>query len=163
MLETEGWRRGAREIAVLLGPGVQRLQRGGRSDLMWPMEIQSRANSRQSRRFEMSGRHRGAPRGCDSTWSAITAAPACKLPCTIRTAPTLTACAALACRVGYLGNYVDRGFDSKQLIILGRAEKVGRKGLGQLDAEVDQHQQQPRRQGSCAPAQPRPGGGASRA
>jgi hypothetical protein len=29
-----------------------------------------------------------------------------------------TACAALACRVGYLGNYVDRGFDSKELINL---------------------------------------------
>jgi hypothetical protein len=28
------------------------------------------------------------------------------------------ACAALAYRVGYLGNYVDRGFDSKELINL---------------------------------------------
>jgi hypothetical protein len=71
--------------------------------------------------------------------------------------------AAPARREGRTGSEAQRDAEQVDEGILGRAETASREGLGQLDAEVDQDQQQPRRQGGRALAQPGPGGGASRA
>jgi hypothetical protein len=73
---------------------------------MWAMEVQSRATGRLWRRF---GSERPAPR-------VVRPYVVGDIHGRADLQDAATAGAALACRVGYLGDYVDRGFDSKEVI-----------------------------------------------